>query len=146
MNQRVMSIVILCAALVGCSSQPDKQPESGRPPHVITNFAQTKQTQGWAWLSAGQIMQVRIQAQSGTGYAWRVLPAENPPSLLSLKQQQIERYGRDGRILPGGAEWAVFDFRADKPGKAELKFVYDRPFEKDAPPAKTYTLEVEVNP
>jgi len=45
--------------------------------------------------------------------------------------------------VPGEQVWS---FRAQGAGRAVLTYVYERAWEKSTPPAKTFTLTIEVAP
>lgn len=135
---------LLCAA-VGCSQQ-DQASLEGSPPRVLTVFADKSQSQDSAWLSVGQIFVVRLRTQAGTGYSWRLASLPTQESPMRLKDQRTEKYSSDGKPLPGGTEWSVFDLRAARTGETTLEFVCERPWEKNTPPLKKYTLAVQVNP
>lgn len=134
---------LLAGAATGCAH--DKQVEMKNPPRVITVFADSSQSQDWAWLSVGQMLQVRLRTQAGTGYAWRLTSVAKSEAPLRLLEQRTEKSVGE-RTLAGDTEWSVFDFRANRSAETTLEFVYERPWETNVAPVKKYTLNVEVNP
>ena len=88
-------------------------------------------------LAKGGTLEVSLPAQLGTGFGWQ------PPktSLLALSKTTTER-ASDGK--PGGFEKQVFAFSAMRPGKETLIFEYRRPWEKDAPAARRFTVELTI--
>jgi len=93
-------------------------------------------------LKKGDLLEVTLPATLGTGYSWQVTQAGG--ALLSLREKS-EGKKRDGEgPKTGGAEDQVFQFDAKATGTAKLELQYSRPWEKQAPPAKTFSLTVTI--
>ena len=93
-------------------------------------------------IEKGDLLEVRLPATLGTGYSWHVIQAGGP--LLSLHEKS-EGKKRDGEApKAGGAEDQVFQFDAKSKGTAKLELQYARSWEKQTPPAKTFSLTVTV--
>jgi predicted secreted protein len=91
-----------------------------------------------------QTLLVKLPGNPTTGYQW---------GLSKLEGEAIEMVGKPGYVadknpqkMAGTGGTYHFTFRALKPGKATLTLAYARPWEKDTPPIKTFTLTVEVKP
>jgi len=94
-------------------------------------------------VEAGKAILVKLAGNPTTGYQW---------SLSKLDGEAIEMVGKPDyvadkhpRKMVGSGGTYVFTFRALKPGKATLTLAYARPWEKNTPPIKTFTLTVEVS-
>jgi inhibitor of cysteine peptidase len=93
-------------------------------------------------LRKGQVLEVVLPASLGTGFSWRV--STKPETLLRTKGEPETRKSGDDGQKAGGAEDQVFRFEANEPGTGKLELQYARPWEKDTPPAKTYSLTIHV--
>ncbi len=95
-------------------------------------------------LQEGEILAVELVANPSTGYAWEV--AEIDDQLLSpLGAPQFDptvALAENSPPLVGAPEWQTMYFAARAAGETKLKLVYRRPWEKDAVPAKTFSLEI----
>ena len=97
---------------------------------------------GTASLVTYQPLVVRLPTNPSTGYVWSYAVAGD--DVLRLDTVTGEAPAPDGMVGVPGLE--VWSFRAQGTGTAVLTFVYARPWEKNALPAKTFTLRVEVSP
>ncbi|MBU3667373.1 MAG: hypothetical protein FGM53_02405 [Rhodocyclaceae bacterium] len=97
---------------------------------------------GTASLIPYQPLVVRLPTNPSTGYVWSYVLAGD--DVLHLESVSGEAPAPDGMVGVPGLE--VWSFRAQGAGSAVLTYVYARPWEKNALPAKTFTLRVEVNP
>jgi len=123
------------AALAACAVAP--RPGPLRVPVVVDAASESA-----AALRRGQELVVRLRSNPSTGYAWslvqgaaRVLAPAGEPLFEPDANAQ-------GRLGAGGME--TWRFRAIATGRDALRFEYRRPWEKDAPPASTATVDVEV--
>lgn len=97
---------------------------------------------GTASLVPYQPLVVRLQSNPSTGYIWSYAVAGD--DVLRLETVDGELAGKNGMVgAPGEQVWS---FRAQGAGRAVLTYVYARPWEKNTPPAKIFTLKVEVSP
>ena len=132
----MMRIVLLaaCAALAGSASAqgaPDL-----RPPVVVG------ETSGPVTLKMGQLLEVRLPMQAGTGYSWAA--SSDTSNLEFIDQATLHPWG--GAPTVGGNQTQMFIYRAIGPGEAVLHFAYRRPWEGGVPPAKTVEQRVTVKP
>jgi inhibitor of cysteine peptidase len=75
-------------------------------------------------LKVGNILQIELPGQSGTGYSWAVEEACAP--YLKLVDQATRQLKKD---LPGGPVMHIWRFKAEKPGVCKIKMAYYRPWE-----------------
>jgi inhibitor of cysteine peptidase len=83
---------------------------------------------------------VQLSSNPTTGYQWSVLGSPAPLELVK------STYATDpqaaGRVGAGGTQ--TLRFAAKSAGRSELKLGYARPWEKDVPPAKTFSVTVVI--
>jgi len=91
---------------------------------------------------ANQTLLVKLPGNPTTGYSWRLSKIEGEAIEAVGKPSYVADKNPQKRVGTGGTYH--FTFRAAKPGKATLTLAYARPWEKDTPPIKTFTLTVEV--
>ena len=97
---------------------------------------------GTASLIPYQPLVVRLPANPSTGYSWS----------YTVKGDDVLRLDSVSGVVPtangmvGTSGDEVWSFRAQGSGNAVLTYIYARPWEKNALPAKTFTLKVEVSP
>ena len=97
---------------------------------------------GTASLVPYQPLVVRLPTNPSTGYGWRYTVTGD--DVLLLDTVSGESPAPNGMVgAPGEQVWS---FRAQGAGRAVLTYVYARSWEKNTPPAKTFTLTVEVAP
>jgi len=96
-------------------------------------------------LKAKDHLVVRLAENRTTGYCWAVTQT---PGCLKLKgETKYEPIHTEVTPIgyPGGTGGTlVATYTATKAGKGKLTFVYSQPWEKDVPPIKTFTINVEV--
>ena len=101
----------------------------------------------------GQEIIIRLKGNATTGYSWVVGKIEGDAlgQVGKVKyvsdQPPMPAGGGDRRLMRhkvGGGGKYVFTFRATKAGTAKLTLEYKRLWEKGKPPAKTFTLTVNV--
>lgn len=97
---------------------------------------------GTASLIPYQPLVVRLPTNPSTGYGWTYTITGD--DVLRLESVTGEAPAPGGMVGVPGLE--VWSFRAQGAGRGVLTYVYSRPWEKNATPAKTFTLTVEVSP
>ena len=97
---------------------------------------------GTASLIPFQPLVIRLPSNPSTGYVWSYVLAGD--DVLRLDTVTGEAPAADGMVGVPGLE--VWSFRAQGSGTAVLTYIYARPWEKNALPAKIFTLNVEVSP
>jgi inhibitor of cysteine peptidase len=88
----------------------------------------------------GSTFALSLEITSGTGYGWNIAK-DGAPLLKSIGKPRIEK-PKDS--MPGATQRQVFRFQAAESGAANLELRYARPWEKDKPPARTFTLKVNI--
>jgi predicted secreted protein len=91
-------------------------------------------------LQSGGSMIVRLEAIPGTGYGWQLVRNGSP----QLQLEGPARFEPRSNVEAGGVEDEVFRFRAQMTGIAEIEFHYRRPWDKQGPAAKTFTIRIIV--
>lgn len=95
---------------------------------------------GEAALLPGQPLVVRLPSNPSTGYSWSYKVVGD--DVLRLDSVSGVTAQADGKVgAPGETVWS---FRAQGKGIAQLSYVYTRAWEKNATPAKTFSLTVVV--
>lgn len=123
------ALVLLLQASCSAMSRPQ-----------VTKTVTDKDAGSQVVLASGDVLIVKLEAVPGTGYGWEI--ADLDTTILSpLGEPTIESTGKGG---PGAQELQVFRLQAAKAGSSLLKLDYVRPWEKDTPPIKTYSINVEV--
>jgi len=91
-------------------------------------------------LARGAVLEVRLDSVPGTGYRWDTAVQE--PSPLRLIEMRDVPLADNKRV--GGQQIQLFRFEATRAGEVMLKLRYRRPWERDKPPVKTWSLTVIV--
>ena len=84
---------------------------------------------------------VRLSSNITTGYSWTC--AVEPKDIVKLTGSDYITSAPAGIVGAGG--FSLFNFEAVAPGKANLKFQYARPWEKNIPPVQIRSYSVTVN-
>jgi inhibitor of cysteine peptidase len=90
-------------------------------------------------IKAGEVLAVKLGAQLGTGFGWKVV-SENKLLVLKGEPEQVSREDQK----PGGPDYQTFKFKAVEKGETELKFQYVEGWKKDAKPLKEFAITVIV--
>jgi predicted secreted protein len=94
---------------------------------------------GSARLQVGEVLTLRLEAQMGAGYGWRLIA---PPRLLdSLGPSRAEDAPR---TVDGGPGYQVFRFRAIRSGQEQVELSYERLQRIPVVPPRICTLALEV--
>lgn len=88
----------------------------------------------------GAILILKLNAQIGTGYSWKISHMDSK-KLQSLGESQVESGEQE---MPGAAEQQVFGFKAIGSGVSTLELQYVRPWEQGSKPEKIYSIKVQV--
>jgi len=125
----------------------DRRPRRLAPPAATAPGSQLSFTMAdngkQVAVPAGAVLTIRLEGNITTGYGWQVGKLEGEALELLGKPEYVQRPHRPGMVGVGGV--FVFKLKAVKPGKANMQLVYVRPWEKDKPPARTFSLDVQVN-
>lgn len=89
---------------------------------------------------AGEEFFIALASNSGsTGYSWT--QTMNNPEVLAYEGNVSQPPAQQ---MPGAPGQQIFIYHANRTGTATIVLAYTRPFEPDAPPAKTLTYTVTV--
>ena len=91
-------------------------------------------------ITSGQILQVKLKSNAGTGYAWTL--SGDPAPLKLIKTSTQHSKNTSGKA--GAPQMSVFQLQATSAGLTNLTFVYRRSWEFNVPPAKTFSIRVNV--
>lgn len=90
-------------------------------------------------LRAGQLLTLSLPGNPTTGFSWELMPGAEP--VLAL-QGEPSYTPVDGLI--GGGSYR-FTFLAHRKGRAPLRLIYRRSFEKEQPSPTTFEVTVAVD-
>lgn len=124
-------------ALAGAASAAEAPEPAGEPPLLVTDAENGKTVD----VCVGRGIVIRLKGNITTGYSWQVDGVEGD----AVKPRGKVAYAENrtpGVVGAPGVFAAAFD--AVKAGKATIKMGYKRPWEKDRPPARTFTVTVNV--
>jgi len=128
-------IVALLVSLGGVTSAAS--PPAGAGPLEIQV---TERDHGRTVDLNGEVLVLNLESNPSTGYGWQV---QGPGSGI-LRRLDATEWLPDTPGKLGGAGTEVLRFAATSRGRATLNLVYARPWETAAPPAKSFSLEVDV--
>lgn len=94
-------------------------------------------------LHPGVTLEIRLGENASTGYRWIVSEKSKRTWLHTIREREDKVDVPAGPPGSGGSRFLFFD--AVGPGNAEIEIHYQRPWEKDKPPARTYVLRVHVS-
>lgn len=112
----------------------------GQPPQATPAIVQA-QSDALNPLGVGQIIEIALEGNAGTGYLWQVV-ADGQPQLAAVAPSADATTAMPSR--PGGPVLQRLRFRAEQPGQALLRLEYRRPWERGEPAARTAEYRVDV--
>ena len=130
----MMRIVFLAVTMLATSAQSQPGPDL-LPPIVVG------ENSGPVRLELGQLLEVRLPVQGGTGYSWSV-DADAADNVELVTQTTLHPLGEPRRM--GGSQTQLFIFRGIGRGEGLLRFAYRQPWERRVPPAKMVEQRVSV--
>ena len=92
-------------------------------------------------LTVGEKLIIRLPGNPTTGYGWFVQTCDS----TFLHQPDDPAYTSDSNLLGAGGQY-TFTFDTTAPGKTTLTLVYHRPWKKDKPPEKTFSIHLDIQP
>lgn len=128
MKLLIMSSLIV-ALLTGCTTSASRR-FNGDDVSSIT-------------ISFNEVFTIDIRGNATTGFVWNQVEAEDSGKLLECIGKSYETV-KAKRNLCGAPGIFHFQYRAKEKGTCLLRFEYSRPWEKDAPPAKTKEIVITV--
>ncbi len=91
-------------------------------------------------VAAGREFTVRLEANRTTGYGWQLASTPNAALVALVRSEYLSPNG--GRLGAAGVE--AWTFKALAPGRVEIAMKYVRPWETNAPPARTTNVVVVI--
>ncbi len=88
--------------------------------------------------SPGDDLDIRLKGNYTTGYMWEIVNADK-----AILKAGETKYILNQPQLVGAGGVQQFKFSIVGKGKTTLKIIYHRTWEKDIPPAQTFTLQVD---
>ena len=95
------------------------------------------------FLKPSQVLVVTLESNPSTGYQWEV-SAMDTAVLQQMGKAEFLPSASTGRQIVGAGGMERFRFKALKSAESSLKLVYRRPWEKEAEPAATFSIQVLV--
>jgi inhibitor of cysteine peptidase len=92
-------------------------------------------------LAVGDTLRVVLPSTPSTGYSWQS-SGDDTAGAMQLKGSQYQA----GQPRPGASGAQTLTLTAKAPGQDHLKLNYARPWEKNAKPARSYAVNITVNP
>jgi inhibitor of cysteine peptidase len=136
---RFWLMVSLTLAAAGAVSMPIAVTAQTTPPATVEigELGPSASVQ----LRVSDTLRVVLAANVSTGYSWQV--AANDTAILQPASSQNTPAAQQRMGTPGRQ---TLSFTAKAAGQDHLTLHYARPWEKNAKPARTYTLSITVNP
>ena len=136
---KIACALLLCAVPAISAQQPGTSDANATPAAVVTV---TDQDNGKTiQLIQGATLVVKLSSNATTGYSWSV--PSNPSLLKLLKSDYSER--KQPAQVAGAPGVQKFEWQAIEAGDATLQLEYRRPWEKEQPAAKTFSITVQVH-
>jgi inhibitor of cysteine peptidase len=101
---------------------------------------QSHTAQSMIVVKRGETLTVLLPSRAGTGYSWAIEGTDGKAPLTKTSQ----KFETAGQTRPGEGGEEHLQFRAAESGEGTVRFVYRRPWEKNAAPAKTLDVTVRV--
>lgn len=140
MIRKGLFILLIATALLftaGCvTEEPQTPPQTPAPPESLHMFDDTNNGETYT-INHGDMIRLKLVENPTTGYSWDMTIPEG----LTLESDEYIAPDTELAGAPGTHVWHI---EAATPGTYTLNGKYIRPWETDAEPAETYTLEVIV--
>lgn len=129
-TKRPMWLAATLALIMGAPPVPAAaNPSKSKPATVLT-----EQSRGLVTARVGVPVEIRLQAQAGTGFSW--VPTRSTDLLTEMKPI------RGSKALPGGIQIQRFQFLAKRSGTYLLSFSYQQPWRGGTKGARTKTFTI----
>jgi len=90
----------------------------------------------------GESFTIKLKAAVGNGFSWKLVDS----SFQYIRQTRKENFEPGNESIPGTDGTQVFYFKAMRPGKEIIRFIYLQPFIKPVPtsaPRKQFTILIQ---
>ena len=122
-----LSAVLALLVVAGCTSLP---------PVMLNGKADGKRVE----LARGQELVLSLEENPTTGFRWEVV--QRAAAVIEIVGEGRYAAASTGRVGSGGT--TTWRFRATRTGSDTLRLVYRRSWEKDQPPAESFSCTVNV--
>ena len=139
MLMRKVRTILLAMATLSCAS-PGRSGAGAQPAHIAIDQDAAGST---VELRPGQKLTVTLPGNPTTGFVWEMVPGAGS-ILASQGEAQFSAASTGASAKLGAGGIYRFDFVAVGAGKAPLKFIYRRSFEREAAPAQSFEVTVVV--
>ena len=134
---KIFGLILLLAMLISACAPAAK---ATKDPVIPMQYSVTETDQGKTFtLHTGDSLVIVLDSNPSTGYSWVVKSVDNP--VLSLDGEPA--FKSDSSRL-GASGKTTLTFTTVRSGSQALTLLYQRPFEKDVQPLKTFTIDVVV--
>ena len=134
---KIFGLILLFAMLISACAPAAK---ATKDPVIPMQYSVTETDQGKTFtLHTGDSLVIVLDSNPSTGYSWVVKSVDNP--VLSLDGEPA--FKSDSSRL-GASGMTTLTFTTVRSGSQALTLLYQRPFEKDVQPLKTFTIDVVV--
>ncbi len=124
-------IAIACGSLSACEPAADRS--------ITLTAADSGRT---VPVAAGTVVAIALPTTPGTGYSWSL--TDTGGSVLELLDTGVVSRDSAAPAKPGGPATSTWRFRARQQGAASVKLDYRRPWEREAPAARHFEVNLEV--
>lgn len=149
---RTLAALPLFCLLAACAPDghaPDSAPaaEEAPAPHAAAAAPEPEvvmpAAEGATMLVPGQVLEIALEGNASTGYAWEIVEDGGPRLALQPVPPRPEEQAQEPRMVgaPGIYRWR---FEAVKPGQARIRLVYRRPWEEGVDPLQEVVFDVVV--
>lgn len=129
----------LASAILAQQSEPPATAAPAKTP--ASNLMVTDRDNGREIdLAKDAMLLVQLPSNPSTGYSWSV---KGDPSPLKVVKSDYKQPNQSSQ-KPGAPGTQVLQIKASGPGTATLNLEYRRPWEKDVPPAKVFSIKATI--
>lgn len=132
------------ALLMACSpvTHTVRNPDGSVAATIEASHGAAIESNATVRLSVGDSIAVHLQSNPTTGYLWEPQYAETNKVLSVGETEFVLDAATAG--LEGAGGTFVARFKALSPGTARIRMIYQRPFERESAPAKTFEFTAVV--
>ena len=87
----------------------------------------------------GDTIEIRLPENASTGFRWNV--TSRCESILAMTSDRREPPASSARGAPGQHQWQL---QATAAGECDFELAYQRPWDGDVPPGRSFKLHVRV--